>query len=400
MVPRPRRYRGWLSHNDPVIARDLPFTDFALIFGDFCGACHCPCKALLLGLAYTGPPKCSRQLLGVSSVGITHSPDSIMSASSNRSQGSSVVLGGQMDIIAVSRLSSSQFALGSLALSHNLGACNTSCLSYLQGVVTLPGMHRELLQCLICDCQRILLHAFLSVVGIQLQSSSGPFKIERVLDARSQFVALACGAMIPRCGRGGVAGDGTTRVWPLSAVRLLSNATYVLVSHIGTKWVVPAETWQQQQHRRAIGFSVWRLGGGLPVGHCKAWGFTHNTFSVRVRFSPLGCNGHHGDELVVATIITSDTNDFETTELLFIDLEASFMDGHLALTSSIVIPDTRVVDFLWVSHDELLLLNWSKTGFVLQPVVNGTVAGGKHMYLHKRRQGVAAGVLRFTPPRT
>ncbi|KAH3763911.1 hypothetical protein Pelo_4233 [Pelomyxa schiedti] len=42
-----------------------------------------------------------------------------------------VVLGGQMDIIAfVSRLSRSQFALGSLALSHNLGACNISCLSY------------------------------------------------------------------------------------------------------------------------------------------------------------------------------------------------------------------------------------------------------------------------------
>ncbi|KAH3760322.1 hypothetical protein Pelo_7852 [Pelomyxa schiedti] len=27
-------------------------------------------------------------------------------------------------------------------------------------VVTLPGIHRELPQCLICDCQRILLHAF------------------------------------------------------------------------------------------------------------------------------------------------------------------------------------------------------------------------------------------------
>ncbi|KAH3763277.1 hypothetical protein Pelo_4879 [Pelomyxa schiedti] len=45
-------------------------------------------------------------------------------------QGSIVVLGGQMDLIAFGRLSSSQFALGSLALSHNLGACNISCLSY------------------------------------------------------------------------------------------------------------------------------------------------------------------------------------------------------------------------------------------------------------------------------
>ncbi|KAH3723144.1 hypothetical protein Pelo_18153 [Pelomyxa schiedti] len=326
--------------------------------------------------------------------------------------------------------------------------------------------------------------------------TSGPFKIERVLDARSQFVALACGAMIPRCGRGGVgvAGDGTTRVWPLSPVRLLSNATHVLVSHIGTKWVVPAETWQQQQHRRAIGFSVcgsdplqcgdcclvvfvglsptlgvvwhrvhvfggsdfgsaspcsnsvhigcylgcgrwlasfdrssvvvegqplfamaedsgrmmvatselrwsvslfdfesngkwlvlckncqyllvWRLDGGLPVGHCKSWGFGPSAFSVRVRFNPLGCNSHHGDELVVATIVTSDT-----TELLFVDLQESCVGGRLAITRSIVIPHTRVVDFQWVSHDEFLLLYWSKTGFVLQPVVNGHVAGGTVLF--------------------
>ncbi|KAH3722694.1 hypothetical protein Pelo_18600 [Pelomyxa schiedti] len=305
-----------------------------------------------------------------------------------------------------------------------------------------------------------------------------------MLDARSQFIALACGAMISRC--------GGFRVGRLSAARLLSNATHVLVHHIGRMWVVPAGVGGHQ--RRAIGFSVcgndpfpcgdcclvvfvgisptlgvvwdrvhlfggsnfgsvsrcsnrvrigcylgcgrwlalfglssfvdpvlamaeddgrmmiataptgleesrsslthfesnskwlvlcrhnpylrwWKLDGGLPVGHSHVYGFGAGNFFIRVRFHPMGCNSHHCDELVVANKVTSDAKEVDATELLFVDLQASFVDELLVVTRRITIPHLEVVDFQWVSHDEFLLLSWSKTGIVLQRVVQGQVAG-------------------------
>ncbi|KAH3760347.1 hypothetical protein Pelo_7829 [Pelomyxa schiedti] len=75
MVPRPRRCRRcnvrcicfhfascespfslsteWLAMIVLSFVGDLPFADFALIFGDFCGACHCPVWVLFLCLACT-----------------------------------------------------------------------------------------------------------------------------------------------------------------------------------------------------------------------------------------------------------------------------------------------------------------------------------------------------------